>query len=68
MKIYESLSVNLVRQHWLLASEASMWPRITASNAVNDHCSQVSETCPAVDLCAHDNNRHGAHTGYFRVA
>ena len=36
-KLYESLSFTIVREHKLLASETSIWSRLTASNAVNRH-------------------------------
>ena len=56
-------SFTIVRQHKLLASETSIWPRLTASNAVNYHILHEAKTCSSADLCTHDNNRHGAHTG-----
>ena len=37
VKLCELLSVTLVREHTLLASEASIWSRLMASNAVNYH-------------------------------
>ena len=67
VKLYESLSFTLVREHGLIASEASMLSRLTASNAINYHVLHEAKICPSADLCSHDNNRHGAHIRSFLI-
>ena len=67
VKLYESLSLTHVREHIFFGSEASIWQRLTASNAVSYHVYQMTKTCPPADLSTHDNNKHGAHTGSFLI-
>ena len=38
------------RRHRFLGSETSIWPRLTASNAVNDHILHVAKIYHAADL------------------
>ena len=44
VKLYEFLSFTLVREHRFLRSETSIWPRLTASNAVNYNILHLSES------------------------
>ena len=67
VKLYELLSFTIVREHRFLGSETSIWPRLTASKAVNYHFLHAAKTCTSADLCTHDNNRHGAHIGSFLI-
>ena len=46
------------REHTLFVSETSNWPRLTASNAVNCHFLQVSNTYSAADLRIRDMGCH----------
>ena len=50
LKLYESWSFTLVREHRFFSSETSIWPRLTASNAVNYHFLHEAKTCPPADL------------------
>ena len=50
VKLYESLSFTVVRKQRILGSETYIWPRLTASNAVNYHFYHVTKTCPAANL------------------
>ena len=53
VKLYELLSFTIVREHRFLGSETSIWPRLTASNAVNYHILHVDKTCPPADIRIH---------------
>ena len=44
VKLYESLSFTLVREHRFLGSVTSIWPRLMASNAANWHISNVAKS------------------------
>ena len=44
MKLYEPLAFTFVREHRFLGSETSIWPRLTASNAVNYHILHFSKS------------------------
>ena len=39
-------------------SETSIWPRLTASNAVNYHFPQVTKACPSAELQTRDVGCH----------
>ena len=44
VKLYELLCLTLVSEHRFLGSEASIWPRLTASNAVKCHIGNIAES------------------------
>ena len=50
VKLYESLYFTFVREHMLLASDTSIGPRLTVSNAVNDNLYHVTKTNHSVNL------------------
>ena len=51
VKLYESLSFTLVREHRFLYSETSIWPRPMASNAINYHILHQARICSAANIC-----------------
>ena len=59
VKLYESLSFAIVREHKFFVPETSMWPRLAASNGVNYHVHRVAKTCPSADLRIRVVSSHG---------
>ena len=55
----------IVRQHNKIDSETSIWADLTVSKHENHENLSCDEIFPAADLCTHDNNKHGDHTGSF---
>ena len=54
VKLYKLLSFTIVRQHRLWASDASTWPRLTASNAQISRNSSCTKSCPYAVLRIRD--------------